>query len=124
MSKVRYRLSDIPPLSTKEKAELQALARRPDSEIDLSDIPPLPDDAWKNAVRGRFYKPTKTPTTVRVDTDVLYWLKRQGRGYQTRINTILREAMLHEFEQLQGLETGKPKKARPQVRSRSIRQAA
>jgi uncharacterized protein (DUF4415 family) len=66
----------------------------PDDTIDFSDIPPMDDAAWANAIRGRFYKPTKTSTTVRVDSDVLAWLKSQGKGYQTRINAILREAML------------------------------
>jgi uncharacterized protein (DUF4415 family) len=69
----------------------------PDNEIDYSDIPPLDDAFWKKAVRNPFYKPTKTSTTVRVDSDVLAWLKRQGKGYQTRINAILRNAMLHSL---------------------------
>ena len=47
-------------------------------------------------MRNPFYKPTKTVTTVRVDSDVLVWLKSQGKGYQTRLNVILREAMLKE----------------------------
>ncbi|MCX7163723.1 MAG: BrnA antitoxin family protein [Rhodocyclales bacterium] len=44
-----------------------------------------------------FYKPTKTSTTLRLDSDIPVWLKSQGRGYQTRINAILREAMLKEI---------------------------
>ncbi|MCL2830363.1 MAG: BrnA antitoxin family protein [Betaproteobacteria bacterium] len=83
-----------PPLTEEQKAELKSLAEMPDSEIDFSDIPPLDENFWKNAVRNPFYKPTKTSTTVRVDSDVLAWLKSQGKGYQTRINAILREAML------------------------------
>ena len=47
----------------------------PDSDIDDSDIPLLDDAFWKNAVRNPFYKPTKTSTKVRVDSDVLAWLK-------------------------------------------------
>jgi uncharacterized protein (DUF4415 family) len=69
----------------------------PDDQIDYSDIPPLTDEFWKNAVRNPFYKPTKTATTVRVDADVLMWLKSKGKGYQTRLNSILREAMLREI---------------------------
>jgi uncharacterized protein (DUF4415 family) len=42
---------------------------------------------------GKFYRPIKRPVTIRVDADVLAWFKRQGRGYQTRINKLLREAM-------------------------------
>lgn len=101
MSKIiRYEvdLNNLPPLTKKQKTELKALAAMPDNEIDCSDIPPLDDAFWKNAVRNPFYKPTKTSTTVRVDSDVLAWLKSQGKGYQTRMNDILREAMLHSIQ--------------------------
>ena len=87
-----------PPLTDKQKAELEALKTLPDEEIDYSDIPPRDDEFWTNAVRNPFYKPTKTSTTVRLDSDVLMWLKSKGRGYQTRINTILRDAMLKELK--------------------------
>lgn len=100
MSKtVRYEvdLSNLPPLTDEQKAELEVLSETPDSDIDTSDIPPLDDAFWKNAVRNPFYKPTKTSTTVRVDSDVLAWLKSQGKGYQTRINAILREAMIRSL---------------------------
>ena len=90
-------LNNLPPLTDEQKAELKALSDMPDSAIDDSDIPPLDDAFWKNAVRNPFYKPTKTSTTVRVDSDVLAWLKSQGKGYQTRINAILREAMLRSL---------------------------
>lgn len=101
MSKtVRYEvdLRNLPPLTDAQKAEIQALAAMPEDQIDTSDIPPLDDSFWKGAVRSPFYKPTKTATTVRVDSDVLAWLKSQGKGYQTRMNTILRRAMLAEIE--------------------------
>jgi uncharacterized protein (DUF4415 family) len=84
-------------LSTKQEEDLKSLAAMPDDEIDYSDIPPLPDEFWEKAVRNPFYRPTKTSTTVRVDSDVLAWLKSKGKGYQTRINAILREAMLREI---------------------------
>ena len=45
-------------------------------------------------MRGKYYRPTKSSTTVRIDSDVLAWLRAQGPGYQTRINAILRRAML------------------------------
>ncbi len=101
---IRYELDKDKPLKLTEeqKAQLAKLATMPDSEIDLSEIPELTDDFWGNAVRGRFYKPTKQATTVRVDSDVLYWLKKQGKGYQTRMNTILREAMLDELKRKHG----------------------
>jgi len=92
--KVSYTLNTLPPLTTKQRANLKALARRPDSEIDTSDIPELTDEQFKNAVRGRFYRPIKQQITARVDADVLAWLKSQGKGYQARMNAILRREML------------------------------
>ncbi len=89
-------LQNLPPLTDEQRARLSLLAKMPDSEIDYSDIPPLGDEFWKNAIRNPFYKPTKQATTVRIDADVLLWLKSTGKGYQTRINAILRDAMLHQ----------------------------
>jgi len=43
---------------------------------------------------ARFYKPIKHTIQMRIDADVLEWLKRDGLGYQTRANAILRQAML------------------------------
>ncbi|GJD32160.1 hypothetical protein PMNALOAF_3427 [Methylobacterium adhaesivum] len=93
---VRYEidLANPPPLTDRQKAELEALAAMPDETIDYSDIPPLTEAFWEKAVPNRFYRPTKTATTVRIDSDVLAWLRAQGRGYQTRINAILRREML------------------------------
>lgn len=97
---VKYTLDSTNPLplTKKQKAEIKALAEMPDSKIDYSDIPSPTDELWKHAVSSPFHKPTKTSTTVRVDSDVLAWLKSQGKGYQTRINSILRAAMLREIK--------------------------
>ena len=73
---------------------MAALAARPDSEIDTSDITELKADQWKKAVRGGIPRPTKKKVTVWLDTDVVEWLKSQGDGYQTRMNAILRREML------------------------------
>jgi uncharacterized protein (DUF4415 family) len=78
-------------VSKKQAKELAALARMPDEKIDLTDAPEIRE--WQGAVVGKFYRPIKRPVTIRVDADVLAWLKRKGRGYQTRINKLLREAM-------------------------------
>jgi uncharacterized protein (DUF4415 family) len=45
------------------------------------------------------YKPIKKPVTLRLDADVLAWFKKQGRGYQTRINRALRKLMMDERKQ-------------------------
>lgn len=92
-------LSNPPPLTEAQRAELERLAARPDSEVDTSDMPELDDAFWANATRFRdraLYRPVKQSTTVRVDADVLRWLKGEGKGYQTRLNAILREAMMRE----------------------------
>lgn len=97
MSKVvRKTLADS-PLTPARKRTLAALAARPDSEIDLSDLPPLDKSFWKNAIRNPFYRPVKQQLTVRLDADVVAWLKRKGKGYQTRLNQVLRKAMLEDI---------------------------
>jgi uncharacterized protein (DUF4415 family) len=93
---VRFKHTPGRPLTAKQKRELVKLAAMPDDKIDTSDIPELPPDAWKNAVRGKFYRPVKQAVSLRLDTDVVAWLKKPGKGYQTRVNRILREKMLGE----------------------------
>ena len=88
------------PLTARQKRELDALAALPDHCIDTSDIPELPPSAWKDAVRGRFYRPVKQAVSLRLDADVVAWLKKPGKGYQTRVNHILRERMLAEVRKL------------------------
>jgi uncharacterized protein (DUF4415 family) len=81
-------------VSSRIRKELQALANKPDSDIDYSDVPPTTRRDWEGAVRGKFYRPIKRQLTVRIDADVLAWLKSHGKGYQSRLNAILRSAML------------------------------
>lgn len=81
-------------LSAAARRRLGKLARQSDSTIDFSDIAPLTDKFWRNAVRNPFYRPIKQQLTLRLDADVVAWLRRQGKGYQTRANALLREAML------------------------------
>ena len=95
---VSFRREPGTPLTEEERAELEALKNRPESEIATSDIPELTDAMWKNAVRGRFYRPVKQAVSLRLDADVIAWLKKDGQGYQTRANQMLRERMLKELE--------------------------
>ena len=77
---------------TKRQAkEIQALKRLRDDEIDFTDIPQLRN--WNKAMIGKFYRPLKKSLTIRIDADVLARLRAEGKGYQTRINELLREAM-------------------------------
>ena len=85
-------------LTAEKRKELAKLAKMPDSRIDLSGIPEiksLPSDA----VIGKFYRPRKTSVTIRLDADVLAWLKATGEGYQTRVNTYLRQLMQRNARQ-------------------------
>ena len=84
------------PATAEQRRQLEALAKKPESEIDTSDAPELPAGAWKDAVRGRFYRPIKQAVSLRLDADVIAWLKKDGAGYQTRANQVLRERMLKE----------------------------
>jgi uncharacterized protein (DUF4415 family) len=78
-------------LSRAQKRDIAAIATKRDADIDLSDIPEVLD--WSRAEIGKFYRPPKKPVTMRLDADVLEWLKGYGKGYQTRVNYLLRHAM-------------------------------
>jgi uncharacterized protein (DUF4415 family) len=76
--------------STKRESRTnwRKLATLPDERIDSSDIPELGEDFFREAT-VRMPK-GKRQVSIRVDSDVLDWFKRQGKGYQTRINAVLR----------------------------------
>ena len=84
----RYTLDPNKPyrLTAEQKRRLD------ETPIDYSDIPELDDEFFKNAKIVN-WPPAKAQLTIRLDADVLAWLKSNGRGYQTRINRILRVAM-------------------------------
>lgn len=93
------------------KSDLKKLDQLTDEEIDYSDIPPLDDSFVTRPLQD--WPPGKQQLTVRIDTDVLQWLKQSGPRYQTRLNAILR-AMMDRQASLQ--KTGK---ARRRTRRRS-----
>src|SRR5438309_3569854 len=80
-------------LTRAQKRDIRAIAARRDEDIDFSDAPAVLD--WSGAEMGKFYRPKKKPVTMRLDSDVIAWLKADGRGYQTKANWLLRNAMLH-----------------------------
>jgi uncharacterized protein (DUF4415 family) len=51
---------------------------------------------WRRAECGRFYRPVKKAVSLRLDVDVIAWLKKDGKGYQTRANRVPREKMLED----------------------------
>jgi uncharacterized protein (DUF4415 family) len=83
----RYKLNPKKPRKL-TPAEARRLDKVP---IDYSDIPPLGNDFFAKATAA--WPPVKKQLTIRLDADVLDWLKAHGRGYQTRINRILRVVM-------------------------------
>src|SRR5882672_8944682 len=86
--------------STAKKAETgetdwKRIDAMKDEDIDFSDIPEITPEMFARAVLRRNFKPIprKKQLTLRVDSDVVDWYKKQGRGYQTRINSLLRAYM-------------------------------
>jgi uncharacterized protein (DUF4415 family) len=78
-------------LTRAQKRDVAAASARRDEDIDLSEMPEVVD--WSGAEIGKFYRPPKKAVTMRLDTDVLEWLKSYGNGYQTKVNLLLRHAM-------------------------------
>ena len=66
-----FSLRPVAALTERQQAKIAALKEMPDVAIDFSYIPPLSEEFWQNAVRNPFYKPTKTATTLRVDSEIL-----------------------------------------------------
>jgi uncharacterized protein (DUF4415 family) len=75
----------------KGKTNFSQLDAMQDSNIDYSEIPELDEEFFKAASVPLL--PKKQQLTIRIDSDLLEWLKNQGQGYHTRINTILRAYM-------------------------------
>ena len=85
---MKYKLDPKSKMSAAQRKRLQAIADKPEADIDYSDIAALTPEFW---VRHR---PTpiepKAQVTLRIDQDVLDYFKESGKGYQTRINDVLR----------------------------------
>ncbi len=81
--------------SLNSKTDWDRLNAMKDEEIDFSDCPELTPKMFANAVvrRGLPSDIRKEQITLRLDSDVLEWFRHQGKGYQTRINALLREYM-------------------------------
>ena len=84
----------------KQRKELEALAAKPDDEIDLSDIPEVTDEQWAGAVRGVFTRPATRHISIRlsaVDLAIANKLAAaKGLPYQTYIKSLLHESLLKE----------------------------
>lgn len=87
-----WRRADADRLEAMSAQELaDHLDAMPEEEIDYSEIPPLDDEFFRTA---RLLMPRqKTAVSLRLDSDLLAWLRSQGPGYQSRINALLRAYM-------------------------------
>jgi uncharacterized protein (DUF4415 family) len=73
------------------RRDLDALAAMPASQIDTSDIPEMTEEDWlKPSYVGLHYRPGKKSVTIRLDEDMVRWFKKQGKGWQTKMNWVLR----------------------------------
>jgi uncharacterized protein (DUF4415 family) len=81
----------MPAKEPATKSDLARIDKLRDEDIDYTDIPELDDAVFAQPLVR--WPPKKETITIRVDSDVLGWFKRQGRGYQTRINQVLRRYM-------------------------------
>ena len=87
-------LSEAKTMLTQERIkQLKTLAVQP---VDTSDIPELTQEDFL-----KMYRPIKQPLSIRLDSDIVVWLKSYGKGYQSRINSILRNAMVTEKQAVQ-----------------------
>ena len=77
-------------MQTRSKTDKKRLNEMNDKDINLDDIPELDDEFFKSA---QLQLPNKQAVTMRLDSDVLEWFKKQGKGYQTRKNQLLRKYM-------------------------------
>jgi uncharacterized protein (DUF4415 family) len=98
MTKIVRRNFPARTMTAARKRRFDKLAQMPDSEIDFSEIPELTEKLWKNAVRNPYYRPIKRQLTLRLDADVIAWLRKKGKGYQTRANGLLRDAMIRDLQ--------------------------
>jgi len=85
-------MKTIPKMTAAMRRELEALAAMPDDAIDFSDIPEMSDEDWNKGpiYIGLHYRPGKKSVTIRLDKDMVSWFKKQGKGWQTKMNWVLR----------------------------------
>jgi len=97
---MKTKRNKIPALTKAQKDEFTVLAGASEKDIDTGELSELTADDFTRAVRFHdLFKPRKVQVTARIDADVLFWLKGKGkRGYQSRLNAILRVAMAADVE--------------------------
>jgi uncharacterized protein (DUF4415 family) len=93
MKKTHTKTSSVKRLQISDRTR-SAYERRDKNRDKLDpDAPVRPPDFWQGAAIGKYYRPRKTLISLRIDNEILDWLKSKGEGHLTRINEILRERM-------------------------------
>lgn len=93
MKKTHTKTSSVKRLQISDRTR-RAYERRDKNRDNLDpDAPARPPDFWQGAAIGKYYRPRKTLISLRIDSEILDWLKSKGEGHLTRINEILRERM-------------------------------
>jgi uncharacterized protein (DUF4415 family) len=95
MKKASTRTNSVKRLRISKESRL-AYEKRDRTLDGDRDAPQLPPEYWNNALIGKYYRPLKTQISLRIDNEVLDWLKSKGEGHLSRINEILRERMVQE----------------------------
>ena len=85
----------FPPKTPEDQTDWERVDTLRDEDIDTSEHPEMTPEMFAKAVARKGLKPIprKQQVTLRLDTDVLQWIKDQGKGYQSRINALLRAYM-------------------------------
>lgn len=92
--------------SNKSGTDFKRLDAMTDADIDLSDIPEVTPEMFAKGIVRRGLKPIiKQQLTLRLDSDVVEWFKKQGQGYQTKMNALLR-AYMEEHKRFTGARRG------------------
>ena len=89
-------LEDLPPI---DEVRLKKIKKMQDKDIDVSDMPALTQEQLARFVPAKLlnrslYRPRKVPVKINYDADIVEWFRSFGKGYQTRMNSALREYML------------------------------
>jgi len=90
-----YRGIDFPRLTEEEKATIARLDKMAEDEVNLSDIPDSKPDSSGGFYYFQSLRIPKTDIHTKIDNDNLEWLKKAGKGYQSRLNNVIRWARLN-----------------------------
>src|SRR5258707_3694742 len=91
-----------------------------DDQINTTDIPEITEEQMRKGVVGHLYRPIKRPVTMRLDADVIAWLKQGGPGYQTKVNRLLRRAKVKTLRGMPLLNRHPCKASRPQIKPKRM----